>query len=119
MIGARAAAIRGNPTVACIEWIDPLMAAGNWMPELVALAGGVSLFGAAGRHSPWMTWERLAAADPGGIVVLPCGFHLERADCEAPAPAARPQRRGGPAPPPGPERPRCRPPPSQPPPARP
>src|SRR5262249_1957706 len=38
------------PTVACIEWIDPLMAAGNWVPELVALAGGVNLFGEAGKH---------------------------------------------------------------------
>ena len=92
-IGARAAATRGSPTVACIEWIEPLMAAGNWMPELVALAGGVSLFGEAGRHSPWMTWERLAAADPEVIVVLPCGFDLERTDREARALAARPEWR--------------------------
>jgi len=69
------------------------MAAGNWMPELVALAGGVSLFGEAGRHSPWMTWERLAAADPEVIVVLPCGFDLERTDREARALAARPEWR--------------------------
>ena len=44
-----------RPTVACIEWIEPLMAAGNWVPELVELAGGVNLFGEAGKHSPWMT----------------------------------------------------------------
>jgi iron complex transport system substrate-binding protein len=48
-----------RPTVACIEWIDPLMAAGNWVPELVEIAGGENLFGAAGKHSPWMTWEEL------------------------------------------------------------
>jgi iron complex transport system substrate-binding protein len=71
-----------DPTVACIEWMEPLMAAGNWMPELIALAGGVNLFGEAGRHSPWMTWEQLAAADPDVIVVAPCGFDLERTERE-------------------------------------
>ena len=71
-------ALAVRPTVACIEWIDPLMAAGNWMPELVELAGGVNLFGEAGKHSPWMTWEQLVARDPDVIVVLPCGFDIER-----------------------------------------
>ena len=66
------------PRVACIEWIEPLMAAGNWTPELIALAGGSDLFGTAGAHSPWMSWEQLAAADPDVIVVAPCGFDLER-----------------------------------------
>ena len=41
-------------TVACIEWIDPLMAAGNWVPTLVELVGGENLLGEAGKHSPWM-----------------------------------------------------------------
>jgi len=54
------------------------MAAGNWMPELVELAGGVNLFGEAGKHSPWMTWPELAAADPEVIVVSPCGFDIAR-----------------------------------------
>ena len=67
-----------NPTVACIEWIDPLMAAGNWMPELVAMAGGRNLFGESGKHSPWMTWKDLVAADPDILFVSPCGFDVER-----------------------------------------
>ena len=50
--------IAQRPTVACIEWIDPLMAAGNWMPELIEMVGGVNLFGEAGKHSPWMSWPR-------------------------------------------------------------
>ena len=70
------------PRVACIEWIEPLMAAGNWTPELIALAGGVNLFGEAGKHSPWMTWEELRAADPDIVVVAPCGFGLERTEQE-------------------------------------
>jgi iron complex transport system substrate-binding protein len=70
------------PRVACIEWMEPLMAAGNWTPELIEMAGGVNLFGEAGRHSPWMTWEALAAADPDVMVIAPCGFDLARTEQE-------------------------------------
>ena len=66
------------PTVACIEWIEPLMAAGNWTPELIDLAGGIDVFGKPGIHSPWITWEELRARDPDVIVVAPCGFDLAR-----------------------------------------
>jgi len=65
-------------SVAAIEWLEPLMAGGNWVPELIEMAGGRNLFGAAGQHSPWMSWEQLAAADPDVIVMLPCGFDLAR-----------------------------------------
>lgn len=67
-----------RPSVACIEWIEPLMSAGNWMPELVEMAGGTNLFGEAGKHSPWMTWEQLVEKDPDYIFVLPCGFDIPR-----------------------------------------
>lgn len=66
------------PTVATIEWIDPLMTGGNWMPELVEIAGGVNLFGEAGHHSPYLMWEELVAANPDVIVVLPCGYDIQR-----------------------------------------
>ncbi len=65
-----------RPRVACIEWTDPLMAAGNWVPELVDLAGGDNLFGTKGKHSPWLPWEQLQAADPEMLVFMPCGFDL-------------------------------------------
>jgi iron complex transport system substrate-binding protein len=78
------------PSVACVEWIDPLMAAGNWMPELVALAGGRSLFGETGAHSPWLDWEALRTSDPDAIVVLPCGFDLARTRAELPPLLAQP-----------------------------
>jgi iron complex transport system substrate-binding protein len=71
-----------GPRVACIEWMEPLMAAGNWTPELIEMAGGVNLFGEAGKHSPWMTWEALVAADPDVIVIAPCGFDLARTEQE-------------------------------------
>ena len=77
-------------TVACVEWIDPLMAGGNWVPELVELAGGIALFGKAGEHSPWLFWDDLWAADPDVIVVMPCGFDIERSQQEMPALTAQP-----------------------------
>jgi iron complex transport system substrate-binding protein len=70
------------PRIACIEWIDPLMAAGNWVPELVEIAGGRNLFGEAGKHSPWMTWEQLQASDPDLISLMPCGFDIPRTRSE-------------------------------------
>ena len=72
-----------RPRVACIEWLAPLMAAGNWVPELVEAAGGRSVIGQAGAHSPWLEWEELAAADPDVMVLMPCGFDLERTCSEA------------------------------------
>lgn len=66
-----------RPRIAIIEWIEPLMAAGNWMPELVELAGGTSLLGRGGAHSEWIEWDDLVAADPDAIVIAPCGFRIE------------------------------------------
>ncbi|NKE71370.1 cobalamin-binding protein [Candidatus Manganitrophus noduliformans] len=79
-----------RPRAAAIEWIDPLMAGGNWMPELIGMAGGVNLFGEAGKHSPWMTWEALIQADPDVILILPCGFDIPRTRKELPALTAHP-----------------------------
>jgi iron complex transport system substrate-binding protein len=77
-IAERTRAIQAKPTVACLAWIDPLMAAGNWIPELVEMAGGINLFGESGAHSPWLTWEALREADPEVIIMLPCGFDMAR-----------------------------------------
>jgi len=70
------------PTIACVEWIEPLMAAGNWTPELIHLAGGIDVFGKPGIHSPWITWEELLAKDPDIIIVAPCGFDIARTRSE-------------------------------------
>jgi iron complex transport system substrate-binding protein len=67
-----------RPTVACIEWLEPLMSAGNWVPELIEIAGGQPLLSQSGQHSPWLSWDDLAQADPDKIVVMPCGFDLPR-----------------------------------------
>jgi len=83
-------AVPGKPLVATIEWLSPLMTAGNWMPELVAMAGGVDAFGVAGRHSDWLEWDAIRAADPDVLVVIPCGFSLERVEREIDLLTSRP-----------------------------
>ncbi len=65
-------------TVAFIEWIEPLMAGGNWMPTLIEMAGGINLFGVADKHSPYMSKEEIQKADPDIILVSPCGFDINR-----------------------------------------
>ena len=82
-VSARVAG-RARPRVAFIEWVEPLMAGGNWMPELIEIAGGHNLFGQAGKHSDWMQWDELVAADPEVIVAGPCGYGLERCLQELP-----------------------------------
>jgi iron complex transport system substrate-binding protein len=67
-----------RPRIAVLEWLDPLMGAGNWTPELIAIAGGENVFGEIGQHAPWLSWEELLAADPDVLVLAPCGFTLER-----------------------------------------
>jgi iron complex transport system substrate-binding protein len=81
-IGERAAGLGERPRLACLEWLEPLMAAGHWMPELVALAGGQAVFGTPGAPSPWIDREALVAADPDVVVALPCGFDLARTRAE-------------------------------------
>ena len=72
----KAQAAESRPRVAAIEWLSPLMAGGNWMPELIEIAGGRSLFQQAGQQSSWLEWASLSQADPDVILLLPCGFKI-------------------------------------------
>jgi iron complex transport system substrate-binding protein len=78
-LAAVAALVSGRPkkTLAYIEWVEPPMSGGHWMPELIDNAGGISLFGVTGEASPWITWKDVAAADPDVILVGPCGYDIE------------------------------------------
>ena len=58
------------------------MAGGNWVPELVEMAGATNLFGIAGKHSPWLEWNELCSRDPDCLVIMPCGFDLDRTEKE-------------------------------------
>jgi iron complex transport system substrate-binding protein len=77
-ISASARATGRSPRVVNVEWQEPLMAAGNWIPELTSMLGAKNLFGTAGEHSPWMSWEEMAAADPDVVICMPCGYDLKR-----------------------------------------
>ena len=71
-----------RPTVLTIEWIDPVMVGGTWMPELVELAGGRALVTEPGQHAPTLTPQELASLDPDVVLIKPCGFTLERTEKE-------------------------------------
>ncbi len=81
-ISAVAKSTGRSPRVANIEWPEPLMAAGNWIPELTAMLGAENLFGKSGEHSPWMKWDELVALDPDVIVSMPCGYGLQKTRAE-------------------------------------
>jgi iron complex transport system substrate-binding protein len=70
--------IENKPTVACVEWLEPMMVSGNWVPELVGIAGGVSILAEAGKHSPFIAWVDIQLQDPEVIIIMPCGFSIER-----------------------------------------
>ena len=89
-IARRARGESSRPRVATVEWISPLMSAGNWIPELIDLAGGENLFGRAGEHSPRIDLETFARADPDVIVIFPCGFSIDRAMADLPLLASQP-----------------------------
>ena len=89
-IRERSSGLDERPTIACIEWIDPLMHAENWVPELVEIAGGSVMLGEAGRHSGYFEFEKMMEADPDVIAVMPCGFDIPRTAAEMPPLVARP-----------------------------
>lgn len=79
-----AGASSARPRCALLEWIDPPMTAGSWLPELVAAAGLDGMPGTKpGAKSERTTWEAVSAWDPEIIVLAPCGFPVERAEREA------------------------------------
>jgi iron complex transport system substrate-binding protein len=77
-----ATAHRTRPNVALLEWTDPLFAMGNWMPEVVTIAGGTPLLAHPGDYSMATTFDCVREADPDFVIVAPCGFPLDRALAE-------------------------------------
>jgi iron complex transport system substrate-binding protein len=68
-----------RPRVACVEWLDPPFAGGHWVPEMVAIAGGEDVLARAGERSFRLTWDDVIAAAPDVVILMPCGFGIERA----------------------------------------
>ena len=67
-----------RPSVVCVEWIDPLMIAANWVPELVDIAGGINMLSKPGSHSHIFKWEEIIESNPDFIIMMPCGFDIDR-----------------------------------------
>ena len=67
-----------KPSVACIEWIDPLMIAANWIPEMVEIAGGANILGKSGDNSHWIKFEEIIDQNPEIIIFIPSGFNIEK-----------------------------------------
>ena len=67
-----------HPRVVCLEWLDPLFAAGHWVPDMVACAGGVDVLGTPGAPSRRITWAQVQAAKPDVLIIMPCGFSIAR-----------------------------------------
>ena len=79
-IKAVAAATSGRPAkkVVCIEWLDPLIIAGHWIPEMVEMAGGVDVLAEPGSASRRVSFDELAASDPDVLILMPCGMDVDK-----------------------------------------
>jgi iron complex transport system substrate-binding protein len=75
----RTARSASQPRVACLEWFDPIYVAGHWVPEMVGIAGGNDILGTAGAPSVKIEWDAVIASRPEILILMPCGFDLERA----------------------------------------
>ncbi len=70
--------VKTKARVACIEWLDPIMTAGNWTPELIDMAGGIPVLAEKQEHSKYKTMQELLEEDPDILLIAPCGFTIER-----------------------------------------
>ena len=68
--------------VACLEWLQPLMYAGHWVPEMIEASGGTDCLGNAGQPSRRTDWDEVVAQDPDVILVAPCGFDVSKGMAE-------------------------------------
>ncbi len=87
-VADRAARAASKPRVLSLEWIDPLIYSGHWIPEMVELAGGENCFGSKDAGSGPMEWDQLVASEPEVIIFMPCGFDVKRALQDVPLLAA-------------------------------
>ncbi len=72
-----------NPKIVCIEWIDPFFIAGHWIPQMVDIAGGINGLSAAGQSSRRVSIEEIMEFNPDKIILMPCGFDIDRTSMEA------------------------------------
>jgi len=69
---------QSRPRVACLEWLDPLYVAGHWVPNMIDFAGGYDVLGSSDGPSRETTWQEVEAAHPDIVILMPCGFSVDR-----------------------------------------
>jgi iron complex transport system substrate-binding protein len=77
--------VKQKPSIVCIEWMDPIMSAGHWTPELMEFAGAEVLLSNKFKKSEYISIEDLKNANPDGIIIAPCGFGLDKTKLELPS----------------------------------
>jgi iron complex transport system substrate-binding protein len=82
-IDTAARTVRSRPRVFCMEWIDPVYCSGHWVPEMVRIAGGIDSLGREGKDSVRIPWQDVLQWEPEVLIVMPCGFGLEKAADQA------------------------------------
>jgi iron complex transport system substrate-binding protein len=83
-VAAVATSAAERPTTFCLEWADPLYVSGHWVPEMVGLAGGTDGLGMKGKPSIAIEWDRVVRYAPDVVILMPCGFDVERTVRELP-----------------------------------
>jgi iron complex transport system substrate-binding protein len=83
-VAETAARAKKRPITFCLEWSEPLYVAGHWVPEMVEMAGGLDGLGNKGKPSVVIDWERVVSYAPEVVILMPCGFDVERAVGELP-----------------------------------
>lgn len=75
--------LKDRPRVFCMEWLDPIFVGGHWVPEMVQIAGGTEELGRVHQPSIRIDWNRVLDYDPDIIILMPCGFDLQRTVAES------------------------------------
>ena len=88
-VAEKAALVSEKPKVLHLEWVDPLMCGGHWVPEMVELAGGTNCFGDKETGSFQLDWDEVVARQPDVIIFMPCGFEVKRALEDVPIVSAK------------------------------
>ena len=78
-VAQAAANAQTHPLVLPLEWVDPLMCGGHWVPEMVEMAGGINCFGDKEKGSFKLEWAEVVDSKPDVIILMPCGFDVKRA----------------------------------------
>ena len=81
-IRSATASVRERPKVFCMEWMDPVMAGGHWIPEMIRIAGGADGLGSDGEPSSAIEWGRVVEFGPEIMVIMPCGYKIARSQGE-------------------------------------